>query len=57
MKSLRARLFVVWALCLASACAVGFLLVQLYHQSANAQMARAAAAAAQACERVADGYA
>ena len=48
MKSLRARLFVVWALCLASACAVGFLLVQLYHQSANAQMARAAAAAAQA---------
>ncbi len=56
MKSLRARLFVVWALSLACACAVGFLLVQLYRQSAAAQIARAGAAAAHACERIVDGY-
>ncbi len=57
MKSLRARLFGVWALALASACAVGFLLVQLYRHSAEAQIARAEAAAARACERIGDGYA
>jgi signal transduction histidine kinase len=57
MKSLRARLFVAWALALASACAVGFLLVQLYRHSAAAQIARAEAAAANACERIGDGYA
>jgi hypothetical protein len=56
MKSLRARLFVVWALALASACAVGFLLAQLYRQSADAQLARAEAAAAHACERIADNF-
>jgi signal transduction histidine kinase len=57
MRSLRARLVFVWALALASACAVGFLLVQLYRQSADAQLARAEAAAAAACERIGDGYA
>lgn len=57
MNSLRARLFVVWALALASACAVGFLLVQLYRQSADAQIARAEAAVAHACERIGDSYA
>ena len=57
MRSLRARLFVVWALALASACAVGLLLVQLYRHSADAQLARAGAAAAHACERIGDSYA
>jgi len=57
MTSLRARLFVVWALSLASAVAVGFLLVQLYRQSADAQLSRAQAAAAGACERIGDSYA
>jgi len=57
MKSLRARLFLVWALALASACVVGFLLSQLYRQSADAQLARAAAAAAHGCERIADSFA
>jgi signal transduction histidine kinase len=57
MRSLRARLFVAWALALASACAVGFLLVQLYGQSADAQLARAEAMAARACERIGDSYA
>jgi len=57
MKSLRARLFLVWALALASACAVGFLLVQLYRQSADAQLARAEAAAGHACERIGDSFA
>jgi signal transduction histidine kinase len=57
MRSLPARLFGVWALALASACAVGFLLVQLYRESADAQLARAAAAAAGACERIGDSYA
>jgi len=56
MKSLRARLFIVWALALASACTVGFLLVQLYRHSAQAQIGRAEAAAAHACERIGDSY-
>ena len=57
VRSLRARLFVVWLLSLAAACAVAWLLLQLYRQSTSAQVARAAAAAAQGCERIADGYA
>ena len=57
LKSLRARLFVVWLLSLAASCAVGVLLVQLYRQSTSAQTARAEAAIAQACERIADRYA
>jgi signal transduction histidine kinase len=55
--SLRARLFVVWLLSLAAACAVGWLLFQLYRQSTSAQLARAEAAAARGCERIADRYA
>ena len=57
MRSLRARLFVVWLLSLAAACAVGWLLLNLYRQSTSAQVARAAAAVGQACDRIADGYA
>lgn len=57
VRSLRARLFVVWLLSLAAACAVGWLLLQLYRQSNSAQVARAAASVAQACDRIVDGYA
>ncbi len=57
MRSLRARLFVVWLLSLAAACAVGWLLLQLYREGLTAQTARAAAGIAQACDRLADGYA
>ncbi|MBN9511398.1 MAG: HAMP domain-containing histidine kinase [Alphaproteobacteria bacterium] len=57
MFSLRARLFVVWLLSLAAACAVGWLLFQLYRQSTSAQLARAEAAVARGCERIADRYA
>ncbi len=56
MTSLRARLFVVWLLSLAAALAVGFLLLDLYHQSATARINRAEAAVAQGCERIADRY-
>lgn len=57
MRSLRARLFVVWLLSLAAACAVGWLLLQLYRQSTSAQVARAAASVAHGCDRIADSYA
>ncbi len=57
VRSLRARLFVVWLLSLAAACAVGWLLVQLYRQGTTAQVARAVAAVTQGCERIADRYA
>ncbi len=56
MRSLRARLFVVWLLSLAAACAVGLLLVQLYRQSTSAQTERAEAALAQACDSIVDRY-
>jgi signal transduction histidine kinase len=56
VRSLRARLLVVWLLSLAAACAVGWLLLLLYRQSASAQISRAAASVAHACERIADGY-
>lgn len=57
MRSLRARLFVVWVLSLLASLAVGVLLVQLYQQSTSALAARAEAALAGACERIADRYA
>ncbi len=57
MGSLRARLFVVWALSLAAAVAVGLLLLRLHGQSAAARQARAEVIAQQACERIADRYA
>ncbi len=57
MTSLRARLFVVWLLPLAAAVAVGVLMLHLYRQSATARVARAEAAVAQGCERIADRYA
>ena len=57
VRSLRARLAVVWLLSLAAAVAVGWLLLQLYRQGTTAQVARATATVARGCERIADGYA
>jgi signal transduction histidine kinase len=56
LRSLRARLGAVWVLSLAAACAVGLLLVQLYQLSTSAQVERADAGLARACERIADRY-
>jgi hypothetical protein len=57
VRSLRFRLFVVWVLSLLASLAVGVLLVQLYHQSTSALVARAETTLAEACERIADRYA
>ena len=56
LNSLRARLAATWLLSLAAACGVALLLVQLYRESDAAQMARAEAALAQGCERIAARY-
>jgi len=57
VTSLRSRLFLLWALSLAASVAVGALLVGLYRQSSSAQLDRAQAAVAQACDRIGDRYA
>jgi signal transduction histidine kinase len=57
VTSLRARLFLLWALSLVASIAVGALLLGLYRQSSSAQLDRAQAAVAQACDRIVDRYA
>jgi signal transduction histidine kinase len=54
---LRARLFVLWVLSLAASAAVGALLVQFYRQSTAAQVQRAEAVVARACDMIRDRYA
>jgi signal transduction histidine kinase len=56
MRSLRARLFWVWALSLLASLAVGILLVRLEGRSTGAQVAREADALAEACEMIGDAY-
>jgi signal transduction histidine kinase len=56
MKSLRARLLVLWGLSLAVLAALGVLLVQVYAQSTAAQTDRAEATLTRACERIRDRY-
>jgi signal transduction histidine kinase len=56
VRSLRARLFVLWVLSLAASAAVGVLLVQLYRQSTAAQVQRAEAMVARACDTIRDRY-
>ena len=56
MRSLRARLAVLWALLLVAAGAVALLLVQLYEQSSTAQTWRAQAVLGQICEAIASNY-
>ena len=57
LRSLRARLFALWVLLLASAGATGYLLYAFYTQSAAVQVAQADIAVARACREVADRYA
>lgn len=56
MRSLRSRLFVLWALSLAASLAVGLLLLQLYQVSSGAEAGRAEAALHQGCDAIGDGY-
>ena len=57
MRSLRARLLVLWALSLAACVAAGALLVQLSSRSTTAQVQRGEAVVAQACDLIRDRYA
>lgn len=53
-RSLRARLFALWVLLLASAAATGYLLFEFYSQSADVQVGQAEVAVARACREIAD---
>jgi signal transduction histidine kinase len=57
MRSLRTRLLVLWLMLAASAAATGFLLLEFYRQSANAQVGRAEDTVARACREIGDRYA
>ena len=56
LHSLRNRLFGLWGLSLLACVAVGVLLLQLYQQSAAAQIGRAEAVVARACDLIRDRY-
>ncbi len=56
LHSLRNRLFGVWGLSLAACVAVAFLLLQLDQQSTEAQVSRAEAVVARACDLIRDRY-
>ena len=56
LHSLRTRLLGLWALSLIACLAVAFLLVQLYQQSTAAQIGRAEAVVARACDLIRDRY-
>jgi signal transduction histidine kinase len=56
LHSLRNRLLGLWGLSLAASVAVGFLLLQLYQQSTEAQVGRAEAVVARACDLIQDRY-
>jgi signal transduction histidine kinase len=56
MRSLRSRLWVLWALTFAASLAVGLLLVQLYRASALAQLGQAQAVAERACDLIRESY-
>jgi signal transduction histidine kinase len=56
MRSLRARLFWVWALSLLASLAVGVLLVRLQGRSTSAEVAREADDLAAACGMIGDAY-
>jgi hypothetical protein len=56
VHSLRNRLFGLWGLSLIACIAVGLLLRQLYQQSTEAQVGRAEAVVARACDLIRDRY-
>jgi signal transduction histidine kinase len=57
LHSLKIRLLGLWALSLVASVAVGILLLQLYRQSSEAQVARADAVIAHACDLIRDRFA
>ncbi|HYZ22889.1 MAG TPA: hypothetical protein VE690_12095 [Rhodopila sp.] len=57
MRSLRGRLSVLWVLSLCTSIAVGLLLVQLSRMSGEAQIGRAAAVIAHACDLIHERFA
>jgi signal transduction histidine kinase len=57
MRSMRTRLIALWLMLAASAVVTGYLLVEFYRQSGNAQVARAEEQAVRACRDIADVYA
>jgi len=56
LHSLKIRLLGLWVLSLVACVPVGFLLVQLYQQSTEAQVGRAEAVVARACDLIRDRY-
>ena len=56
MRSLRSRLWVLWALAAVASVGVGVLLVQLYEQSATAEIGHAEAVVANACDTIQARY-
>ncbi len=56
MHSLRNRLFGLWGLSLVACIAVGCLFLQLYQQSTDAQVGRAEAVVARACDLIRDRF-
>jgi hypothetical protein len=57
MGSLRTRLFALWIMLAASGTATGFLLLEFYRQSANAQVGRAEDVVSRSCREISDRYA
>jgi signal transduction histidine kinase len=56
MRSLRTRLLTLWLMLALSGSFTGLLLIELYRQSTNAQVARAEDTVARACRELADRY-
>lgn len=56
MRSLRSRLFIVWALSLAAALAVGLLMWQLYTRSSSIERSRATDIVTGACDQIRETY-
>jgi signal transduction histidine kinase len=56
MRSLRSRLLILWLMLAACGTVTGFLLLQFYQQSANAQVGRAEDSVARTCRDLADRY-
>jgi hypothetical protein len=57
MRSLRTRLLTLWLMLAVSSAVTGFLLFELYRQSANAQVSRAEEAVVRACRDLNERYA
>ena len=56
MRSLRSRLFLVWALSLVASLAVGAMMVRLYSRSSSIELDRAEEVVSGACDDVRDSY-